>query len=133
MGSSTEKDEAKKPDAEPGDAGSAGAGDAEQGPANMRHTFRETLDALAERRKRLGTQDIVGRTPLFRAAEAGDLERVKEIIFSFRGTGLFPPRLSVIAQEDVLGLTAADLAEQNGHEEIASLLRSEQGRMEFFE
>jgi hypothetical protein len=44
-----------------------------------------------------------------------------------------PPRLALITQEDVLGLTAADLAEQNGHEEIAQLLRSEQGRMEFFE
>ncbi len=120
MRSSTEKDESKK-------------SDAEQQPADMRQSFREALDALAERRKRLGKQDVVGRTPLFHAAEAGDLERVKEIIFSFRGTGMFPPRLSLIAKEDVLGLTAADVAEQNGHEEIAQLLRSEQGRMEFFE
>jgi ankyrin repeat protein len=101
--------------------------------AENERPFRDLVDALAERRKRLGEQDIVGRTPLFHAAESGDLERVKEIIFSFRGTGMFPPRLSLIARKDVLGLTAADVAEKNGHEEIARLLRSEQGRMEFFE
>ena len=78
-------------------------------------------------------QDIVGRTPLFYAAEKGHEEEVREIIFSFRGTGLGPPRLALIATKDVTGLTAADVAEQNGHQEIARLLRSEQGRMEFYE
>jgi ankyrin repeat protein len=46
---------------------------------------------------------------------------------------MFPPRPSLITTKDHSGLTAADLAEQNGHEEIVRLLRSEQGRMEFFE
>jgi ankyrin repeat protein len=133
MDSSSKRDEPEAQDAEVGDTGGTGAGDDEQQPSGLRRTFRETLDALAERRRRLSEEDIIGRTPLFQAAEAGDLERVKEIIFSFRGTGMFPPRLSLIAQEDVLGLTAADVAEQNGHEEIEQLLRSEQGRMEFFE
>jgi len=133
MDGSSKRDESEELNAEVGETGSTDAADPEQQLSAERRGFRETLDALAERRKRLGKQDVVGRTPLFRAAEAGDLERVKEIIFSFRGTGMFPPRLSLIATEDVLGLTAADVAEQNGHEEIAQLLRSEQGRMEFFE
>jgi ankyrin repeat protein len=120
MGNSFAKDE------------SEGGGEAKS-PGGLRQAFREQLDALRERRKRLSEQDIVGRTPLFYAAEKGLEEEVREIIFSFRGTGMSPPRLALITQEDVLGLTAADVAEQNGHEEIASLLRSEQGRMEFFE
>ena len=44
-----------------------------------------------------------------------------------------PQRLALISKKDASGLTAADVAEQAGHDEIASLLRSEQGRMEFFE
>jgi ankyrin repeat protein len=93
----------------------------------------KALKAIRERRKRLREQDDRGRTPLFYAAEEGDIEKVKEIIFRFRGTGMFPPRLALIAMQDQDGLTAADVAEQNGHEEIAQLLRSEQGRMEYFE
>jgi ankyrin repeat protein len=95
--------------------------------------FEEQLEALAARRKGLFQQDMVGRTPLFYAAERGLAAQVREMIFSLRGTGLAPPRLSLIATKDVTGLTAADVAEQHGHEEIARLLRSEQGRMEFFE
>ena len=124
MDSSFAKDESEEPSNESSQAESTGG---------LRQAFREILDSLADRRRRLSEQDIVGRTPLFYAAENGLEEEVREIIFSFRGTGMSPPRLALIAQEDVLGLTAADLAEQNGHEEIASLLRSEQGRMEFFE
>ena len=95
--------------------------------------FKEQLDALAARRRGLFEQDLVGRTPLFYAAEQGLEAQVREMIFGLRGTGLAPPRLSLIAIQDVTGLTAADVAEQNGHEAIADLLRSEQGRMEFFE
>ena len=124
MDNSFAKDESEEPNKESGPTESTGG---------LRQAFRELLDSLADRRKRLTEQDIVGRTPLFYAAEKGLEEEVKEIIFSFRGTGMFPPRLALIAQKDVLGLTAADVAEQNGHEEIARLLRSEQGRMEFFE
>ena len=91
------------------------------------------IKARAERRKRLGKQDVHGRTSLFYAAENGLVEEVKKIIFSFRGTGLFPPRLALITTKDRSGHTAADVAEQNGHEEIARLLRSEEGRMEYFE
>jgi ankyrin repeat protein len=78
-------------------------------------------------------RDALGRTPLFYAAERGDLEEVHRIIFSLTGTGLSPQRLALIAIEDASGLTASDVAEQAGHDEIASLLRGEQGRMEFFE
>ena len=78
-------------------------------------------------------RDSLGRTPLFYAAEKGREEEVREMIFSLRGTGVFPPRLSLIARQDHEGLTAADVAEQNGHQEIARLLRAEQGRMEYFE
>ena len=86
-----------------------------------------------EKRMRLFDQDIVGRTPLFYAAEKGNEEQVLEMIYTLRGTGFGPPRLALITTKDVAGLTAADVAEQNGHEEIARLLRVEQGRMEFFE
>ena len=78
-------------------------------------------------------RDSVGRTSLFYAAERGDLEEVRQIIFSLAGTGLWPQRLSLIEVKDSSGLTAADVAEQAGHKEIADLLRSEQMRMEFFE
>ena len=131
MSSSFDKDDMEE--AESGGAEGTTPTGEEQPLAEIRRTFREVLDSLANRRKRLLEQDIVGRTPLFYAAEHGLMEEVKEIIFSFRGTGMFPPRLALITREDVTGMTAADVAEQNGHEEIAQLLRSEQGRMEFFE
>ena len=78
-------------------------------------------------------QDSVGRTSLFYAAERGDLEQVRRIIFSLPGTGLWPQRLGLLAIKDSSGLTASDVAEQAGHKEIADLLRGEQMRMEFFE
>ena len=77
--------------------------------------------------------DSVGRTTLFYAAERGDLEEVRRIIFSLAGTGLSPQRLSLIGRKDSSGLTASDVAEQAGHKGIADLLRGEQMRMEFFE
>jgi hypothetical protein len=81
----------------------------------------------------LFAQDSVGRTTLFYAAERGDLEEVRRIIFSLPGTGLWCQRLSLIEIRDSSGLTASDVAEQAGHKEIADLLRGEQMRMEFFE
>jgi hypothetical protein len=39
----------------------------------------------------------------------------------------------LIERKDASGLTASDVAEQAGHEEIADLLRGEQMRMEYFE
>ena len=77
-------------------------------------------------------QDSEGRTTLFYAAEKGDLEQVRRIIFSLAGTGLWPQRLALIEVKDASGLTAADVAEQAGHKEIASLLRGEQVRMEYY-
>ena len=88
---------------------------------------------MGEHRSHLMMQDSRGRTALHHAAEKGDLAEVEAIIFRFRGTGLFPPRLALITIEDVAGLTAADIAEQHGYTEIVNLLRSEQGRMEYFE
>ena len=78
-------------------------------------------------------QDKNGRTSLFHAAERGDMEAVRKLIFSLMGTGMSGQRLSLITIKDNRGLTAADVAEQAGHQEIADLLNSEQGRMEFFE
>jgi hypothetical protein len=78
-------------------------------------------------------QDSDGRTTLFYAAERGDLEEVRRIIFSLAGTGLWPQRLGLIEIQDSSGLTAADVAEQAGHKEIADLLRGEQVRMEYYE
>ena len=78
-------------------------------------------------------QDSVGRTALFYAAERGNLEEVRRIIYGLAGTGLSPQRLALIGRKDSSGLTASDVAEQAGHKEIADLLRGEQMRMEFFE
>ena len=84
-------------------------------------------------RSDLFERDSVGRTPLFDAAERGDIEDVRRMIFSLMGTGVCCQRLSLIGIKDSSGLTASDVAEQNGHKEIADLLRGEQMRMEYFE
>ena len=133
MGRSLDKEGSEEPNQESGEGRSAGAGDAEQPPARGVQADIEAVRASRERRNRLLAQDALGRTPLFYAAEHGHMEEVRRIIFSFGGTGLFPPRLSVITTKDHAGLTAADVAEQNGHEEIADLLRSEEVRMEYYE
>ena len=78
-------------------------------------------------------RDKLGRTRLFHAAEHGDLDEVRSIIYSLTGTGISPQRLSLITIRDSSGLTAADVAERAGNQDIANLLRSEQMRMEYFE
>ena len=129
----TAKDESKEPNKEFGEASRTSAVNPQQQTARKRQSDRKIVEGRAERRKRLLEQDVLGRTPLFYAAEKGLEEEVREIIFSFRGTGLSPTRLHLITTKDHSGLTAADLAEQNGHKEIARLLRSEQVRMEYYE
>ena len=133
MSSPMDGDETKEPEEEFENDARAGALHTEERPANKRPNYKEIVNNLIERRKRLLKQDTRGWTPLFYAAKEGDEEAVKEIIFRFRGTGMLPPRLALIATKDHAGLTAADVAEQNGHEEIARLLHGEQGRMEWFE
>jgi hypothetical protein len=133
MGSSLDKDESEEPNKEFGEVSSAGAVYGEQEPARRIRVYMEGIQARAERRKRLLEQDVLGRTSLFYAAEKGLEEEVREMIYSLRGTGLGPARLKLIATKDHSGLTAADVAEQNGHKEIARLLRVEQGRMEYYE
>ena len=78
-------------------------------------------------------QDSVGRTALFYAAERGNIEEVRRLVYGLAGTGVWPQRLALIGRKDSSGLTASDVAEQAGHKEIANLLRGEQMRMEFFE
>jgi hypothetical protein len=46
---------------------------------------------------------------------------------------MFPPRLALITKKDNSGLTAADVAEKNGHQAIADLLHKEEIRMEYYE
>ena len=77
--------------------------------------------------------DENGRTILFYAAESGDIEMVKAIIFKLTGTGISCQRLALIDKKDFEGLTAIDAAENAGHDEIAELLRREKLRMEYFE
>ncbi len=83
--------------------------------------------------KNLFTLDLMGRTALFYVAGGGDIDAVNRMIYSLSGTGMSLQRLNLISIKDVNGLTAIDMAEQAGHKEIANLLRSEKGRMEFFE
>jgi shikimate kinase len=78
-------------------------------------------------------QDASGRTALFHAAGRGNMEEVRRIIFSLTGTGICCQRLGLIQRKDASGLTAADVAERAGHQEIADLLRSEEARMEYQE
>jgi ankyrin repeat protein len=78
-------------------------------------------------------RDARGRTPLFYAAEEGLYQEVRDMIWSLSGTGVFPQRLGLIEIRDHDGLTAADVAERNGHKAIADLLRGETLRMEYFE
>ncbi len=77
--------------------------------------------------------DSRGRTTLFYAAEIGDIETVKAIIYKLVGTGISCQRLALINRKDSMGLTAIEVAEQAGNNEIADLLRSEKFRMEFYE
>ncbi len=58
---------------------------------------------------------------------------VREMIFGLRGTGIFPPRQSLIEKQDADGITAADLARRGGHDAIAELLDHERLRMEYHE
>ena len=78
-------------------------------------------------------KDEDGRTALFAKAEPGDMESVREIIYSLMGTGLSPQRLALICRRDRQGLTAIDVARNAGHQEIADLLAHERTRMEYFE
>ncbi len=77
--------------------------------------------------------DERGRTTLFYAAEIGDMETVKAIIYKLAGTGVSCQRLALINRKDLAGLTAIDVAAQAGNSEIVDLLQSEKMRMEFFE
>ena len=81
----------------------------------------------------LSQQDAHGRTSLSYAAEEGLYQDVWDMIFTLSGTGVLPQRLGLIEVKDHDGLTAADVAEQNGHQAIADLLRGEMWRMECFE
>lgn len=78
------------------------------------------------------SKDYRGRTRLFYAAEWGDQKAVEGMIFGLPGTGFYPQRLGFIESKDVDGLTAADVAEQNGHDEIAKLLRYQAWFMETY-
>ena len=77
--------------------------------------------------------DEKGRTTLFYAAEIGDIETVKAIIYKLVGTGISCQRLALINKKDLEGLTAIDVAAKAGNNEIAELLQSEKFRMEFYE
>lgn len=95
--------------------------------------YSKILERMDYEKRLLFSQDGRGRTLLFYAAERGQMEKVREIIFSLAGTGVSPARLALITMKDKSGHTAADLAAQNGNHEIEQLLRGEQGRMEYFE
>ena len=78
-------------------------------------------------------KDDIGRITLFYAVAKDDIAEVESIVFKLSGTGLGCQRHALITHKDNSGITAIDLAEKLGHEEINKLLSSELGRMEFFE
>jgi hypothetical protein len=65
-------------------------------------------------------RDVTGRTRLFYAVEKGDIEEVRQIIFSLAGTGLSCQRLALINIEDLEGLTAIDVAKSSGQKNSRS-------------
>ena len=77
--------------------------------------------------------DKEGRTTLFHAAEIGDIETVRSIVFKLTGTGISCQRLALINKKDAKGLTAIDAATKAGNKEIADFLLGEKLRMEYFE
>lgn len=77
--------------------------------------------------------DDKGRTILFHYASIGDIKEVEKLICKLTGTGLSPQRLALIKHKDKEGLTAADVATAQGHQEIADLLNHEEVRMEYYE
>ncbi|MGI9243929.1 MAG: hypothetical protein ACR2RV_24245 [Verrucomicrobiales bacterium] len=83
-------------------------------------------------RSPLFDEDADGRTSLFTEAEAGRVDAVDAILSRLAGTGMCPERLSLIDHKDKNGDTAIDVAKRAGHKEVAELLASEKGRMEFF-
>ncbi len=78
-------------------------------------------------------EDDAGRTPLYYAVAKNDIKEVRSIIFSLTGTGISNQRYALLTHKDHSGLTAVEVAEQLGHEEIRALLAAEIGRMDFFE
>ena len=82
--------------------------------------------------KELFKQDERGWTPLFYAAEKGAKAEVEAMLYCMPATGFYPQRLGFIEVTDKEGQTAVAIAEQNGHKEIAHLLRYEAWRMETF-
>ncbi len=79
------------------------------------------------------TQDASGRTALHHAAARGDLDAAWGIMSTLAGTGIFPPRKSLLEIRDNAGMTAAEVAAERGHAEVAEALNHEWARMELFE
>lgn len=78
-------------------------------------------------------QDREGRTALHHAAERGDLDAAWGMMRTLAGTGVFPPRKSLLEIRDNAGMTAAEVAAEAGHTELAEVLKHEWVRMELFE
>ncbi len=75
---------------------------------------------------------------LFRAIELGEFERVKALVESVKGTGIFPPRLTLLSDTNAAGQRPEDFAEQLAHRDpkyrlIAEYLSSQRLHMEYFE
>ena len=84
-------------------------------------------------RSSLLNTDSKGRTTLYHAAEIGDMDAVRAIVFKLAGTGVSCERLALINLKDNDGNTAIDAARKAGNEAIRDFLLTEQQRMEFFE
>lgn len=75
---------------------------------------------------------------LIAAIQRGDLPRVQAIVQQQSGTGVFPPRLSLLQSVDEMGRRAEDVASSladssDVHRQIVDYLSRERLRMEYFE
>lgn len=75
---------------------------------------------------------------LIRVVQCGDLALVRGEVERWKGTGLCPPRLSLLEARDAQGRRAEDVAEEMAKSdskwlEIVSYLRGQRLHMDYFE
>ena len=101
-----------------------------EGVANVVDKFVETDD---EKRAWEQVKAKMAQEPQLAQIELNKVEASHRTMFVAGWRPMAGWICALIQIKDSSGLTASDVAEQNGHMRIADLLRGEQMRMEFFE